>query len=162
MTQLIKGKQIQNQTVTISGSTGNVIVKDDFDMLGYQILLSNLPTLDTHASNKAYVDSVISGSTSNTTFIQENITPSNSGSTTNVVVTTSAFIYTGTTLLLDSVSIHLNGIQYEYGIGQGMSHVFYTLSTPTGTATTLYFDGVIADFDIETNDDVVIKYVTVG
>ncbi len=61
MAQLIKGKQIAEQTITISGSTGNVIAQGDLDMSSYNVILTEAPTLDTQAANKAYVDSVAQG-----------------------------------------------------------------------------------------------------
>jgi len=61
MAQLIKGKQLAPQTVTISGSTGNVIVSGDLDMNSYNIIISSNPTSNTQAVNKAYVDSVAQG-----------------------------------------------------------------------------------------------------
>ena len=61
MAQLIKGKQLAAQTVTINSTTGNVIAEGDLDMNANQVIISEAPTLDTHAANKAYVDSVAAG-----------------------------------------------------------------------------------------------------
>jgi hypothetical protein len=61
MATLLKGKQISPQTVTISGSTGNVIVKGDLDMLSYNVVISGTPTANNQAVNKAYVDAVAQG-----------------------------------------------------------------------------------------------------
>ena len=59
MAQQIKGKQIAAQTVTISGTTGNVSAIGNLDMTQYQVLVANYPTVGTALANKAYVDSTI-------------------------------------------------------------------------------------------------------
>jgi len=61
MSQLLKGKQIAAQTVTLSGNTGNVIVSGLLDTNGNQVFVSATPTLSQHLANKAYVDAVAKG-----------------------------------------------------------------------------------------------------
>jgi hypothetical protein len=61
MAQLLKGKQIAQQTVTIKGATGNVVVQGDLDMSTYNVIISGSPTADNQAVNKAYVDAVAGG-----------------------------------------------------------------------------------------------------
>ena len=61
MAQQIKGKQIAAQTVTISGTTGNVSAIGNLDMTQYQVLVANYPTVGTALANKAYVDAIAQG-----------------------------------------------------------------------------------------------------
>ena len=112
-------------------------------------------------SADASLASAIDGINSPSLYNEE-ITPANSGSTNNVVVSTTAFVFTTGTIQLNSIFVHLNGIQYQYGTSQGSGNVFYTVGTPTsGSGVTLYFDGTVADFAIETNDAVNIKFTTI-
>jgi hypothetical protein len=61
MAQLLKGKQIAQQTITIKGATGNVVVQGDLDMSTYNVVISGTPTANNQAVNKAYVDAVAQG-----------------------------------------------------------------------------------------------------
>ena len=61
MAQFIKGKQIAQQTVTISGNTGNVVVLGDLDLDGNFVIATEVPTSDFHLTNKEYVDAVAQG-----------------------------------------------------------------------------------------------------
>ena len=104
-------------------------------------------------------------SIANPEFVENNITPENSGSTTAVVVATSGFtaLAAGESVDEDSVVVYLNGIAYIFEYAQGSPAVFHTNGVvPSTSATTLYFDGVEAGFAIEADDDVKLKYVVVS
>ena len=91
--------------------------------------------------------------------ISETFTPANSGSTSTVVVSTTSFGYGTGVVDVDSVTVYLNGIQYPFAYAVE-TPVFHTNgTTPTGTNITLYFDGTVAGFAIETDDNVIMKYM---
>jgi trimeric autotransporter adhesin len=126
---------------------------------------SSLSTaLSTEISTSASADTSLESAIDNINnpeVISESITPANPGSTSNVVVTTTAFGYGTGAVDVDSVTVYLNGIQYPFAYASGSS-VFHTNSvTPTGTNITLYFDGTVAGFGIETDDTVIMKYLVV-
>jgi hypothetical protein len=56
MAKLLKGKQIEIQTITISGSTGNVIVLGDLDMSDNAIITTKTTFSDNELVTKSYVD----------------------------------------------------------------------------------------------------------
>ena len=115
----------------------------------------------TRSSADASLASMIDGLNSPSLY-SENITPANSGITSNVIVSTSAFVFSTGTVSLNSISVHLNGIQYNFNYTQGTGVVFYTSGTPTaGAPVTLYFDGTQADFIIETTDEINVKFTSV-
>jgi hypothetical protein len=93
--------------------------------------------------------------------VEESFNPSNSGSTSAVVVNTGVFDYGTGVVDIDSVVVFMNGIQYPFAINSGTAVFHLNGTTPTGTAQTLYFSGVAASFGIETDDFVVIKYMVV-
>ena len=98
---------------------------------------------------------------SNPEIISESITPANAGETSAIVVSTTIFGYGTGVVDVDSVTVYLNGIQYPFAYASG-SVVFHTSgTTPTGNNITLYFDGTVAGFGIETNDRIIMKYMVV-
>jgi len=61
MAHLVKGKQIKPQTVTINGTSGNVIATGDFSLSGYKISTSATTFSTNDLVTRAYVDSVAAG-----------------------------------------------------------------------------------------------------
>jgi hypothetical protein len=101
----------------------------------------------------------------NPNYIEEYIIPANSGDTSAIVVDATTFQYGAALGVVDeeSVTVFLNGVQYPFDYTQGAPNVFYTSGTPNGTtAITLYFDGTIAGFPIETNDSIMMRYMVVS
>ena len=98
---------------------------------------------------------------SNPEFVENNITPANTGIANNVIVSTTAFtgIVAGETVEEGSVNVFLNGIIYPFEFSIGTPAIFYTAAAPGVGDTTLYFDGSVAGFSIETDDSVKLKYV---
>ena len=94
MAQLIKGKQIASQSVTISGSTGNVVVVGDLNVGNYQVNVTNFPTSSTHLANKAYVDAIAQGVTPHAPVI---------------VVSTNNITASGLALTIDGVLMSTEG-----------------------------------------------------
>lgn len=185
----IKGKQIKNQTITISGNTGNVIVTGDLNMNDYNVLVSAIPTNNNHLVNKYYVDNI--GGTSNSALslltlqlsaetiqrlsgdtILNNLIKSNeinfycenfyapiSGLTNNVIITNSAFSFSSGAVIFNSIDIYMNGWRCTFGTTQG-DVAFY--ANINNSMTTLYYDALYTNISLETDDLITIRYSTKG
>ena len=122
--------------------------------------------LSTEVSYRTSADASLSTAIDNIatpSYSEKLITPSNSGDTTAVIVDASAFpiLPSGSTVEEASVMVYVNGLAYPFEWAQGTPAVFHTNNTQpnSSTTTTLYFDGQVAGFAIETDDDVKLKYV---
>jgi hypothetical protein len=161
---LIKGKQVDKQTITVSGDTGNVIVVGDLNLNGHNAISTTEPTNDSHLVNKKYVDTLTgltnSAITSNIIIDYiEYFMPTVSGNTNAVLVTNSAFNYTSGSVILNSIDIFMNGLRYNFGTTQG-NVAFY--ANVTGSKINLYFDSVYATIQLDTDDYITLKYSTKG